>query len=98
MGYLFLKRLIKLSLASLNSAFASIARMLTHTAVKTASSLKSIFTTPKRIPAFSLIELMISLIAISVIAASFAPVMSKKMKASSLGVGSSGGEFTAAHG
>ena len=37
--------------------------------------------------AFSLIELMISLIAISIISASFAPVISKRIKSGAMGIG-----------
>ncbi|MBQ8475934.1 prepilin-type N-terminal cleavage/methylation domain-containing protein, partial [bacterium] len=40
--------------------------------------------------AFSLIELMISLIAISVITAAFTPVISKKIKSGNLTIGDSG--------
>ena len=40
-----------------------------------------------KLPAFSLIELMISLITISLITSSFTPVISKKIKNGSLSVG-----------
>ncbi|MBQ8476312.1 prepilin-type N-terminal cleavage/methylation domain-containing protein, partial [bacterium] len=42
---------------------------------------------------FSLIELMISLIAISVITAAFTPVISKNIKSGYLTIGSTGGEY-----
>ena len=44
--------------------------------------------------AFSLIELMISLIVISLVAAAFAPVITKKLSSSSIFAGSIGGGFS----
>ena len=48
---------------------------------------KLIYLFKKKMPAFSLIELMISMITIAIISASFTPVISKKIKNGSLSIG-----------
>ena len=56
--------------------------------------LEIFFNKSSRNLAFTLVELMISLIVISLIAAAFVPVITKKLSSSSIFAGSSGGGFS----